>query len=294
MLKRRPIVCITTGDPSGIGPEVVSKALSKDDIKKIADYIVVGSAKTRFLSPKKSGQESIGNLEDAYNILKRGEAQVLVTAPVSKRNIIRAGVDFVGQTEHLAGLCGVKRFAMMFISKRMKITLVTRHIRLSEVTSFITSLSISTAVRLTYQTLKLLFGIANPKIGISGINPHCGEGGLIGDEELTILQPVIRRLKKRYPSICGPIPADTLFFDAYNGKYDCLICMFHDQALPAFKMLCRDIGVNLTVGLPFIRTSPDHGTGFDIAGCDKANPGSMVEAIRLAVKLWRRKERLQG
>jgi len=285
---KRPVICITMGDPRGIGPEVIEKALGKPFLKKSAAFIVIGKRMFRRIGPKKSAQSSVEYIKEALDLIRRKKADALVTGPVSKEAINRSGVKFKGHTEYLAKLSNCKKIAMMFTSDRLKVSLVTRHIAVKELTHRISSNLICDTVELTYKALKNLFGIKNPKIGISGFNPHCGEKGLFGNEERTLIKPALKRLHVKFRNIRGPIPADTLLYDTYHKRYDAAVCLYHDQGLTAFKMVSRDSGVNLTLGLPFIRTSPDHGTGFDIAGKGVANPGSMIEAIKLAIGLVKR------
>lgn len=282
----KPIICITAGDPRGIGPEVIKKALESPGLKGKAEFLVFADfPPAKKSNPVYSARAALRSINTAFNIIRQGKADALVTGPVSKEAINAIGVKFEGHTEYLAGLCGCKRFAMMFVSRKLKVSLVTRHIALSKVNTAISIKAIYDTVELTHKTLKGSFGISRPRIGVAGLNPHCGEGGQFGREEIVTIRPAIRKLRTRYSGIFGPIPADTLLYDAYNKKYDAAVCMYHDQGLAAFKMIARNEGVNVTLGLPFIRTSPDHGTGFDIAGKGQADPGSMREAIKLAIRL---------
>lgn len=298
----RPIICITTGDPRGIGPEVVKKALAASGLKKKSEFLIFTGTAVNKNNSGACAKASLEFIDQAVNLIRRGKADALVTGPISKRDINNlpgllasrqsrglAGRKFKGHTEYLAKLCGCKKFAMMFISKKLKVSLVTRHMAISEVSRAISIKSICDTVELTHDALKYWFGISNPRIGIAGLNPHCGENGLFGREESATIKPAIRRLQAKYGGISGPIPGDTLLHDVYKQKYDAAVCMYHDQGLAAFKMIARDDGVNLTLGLPFVRTSPDHGTGFDIAGKGKADPGSMREAIKLAVRLAKKR-----
>ncbi|MFH1848186.1 MAG: 4-hydroxythreonine-4-phosphate dehydrogenase PdxA [Candidatus Omnitrophota bacterium] len=282
---RKPTICITAGDPAGIGPEIIKKALADRALARSADFVFFGFEKLKGLSRKKCALASVGFIKEAVDCIKKGRAQALVTGPVSKESISEAGIRFIGQTEYLARLSGSKKAAMMFVSPRLRVGLVTRHVRLADVKRNISRDSIGDAVCLVHRALKDLFGIRRPRIGISGLNPHCGEGGLIGDEEKKVIAPAVKLLRRRLSGLRGPIPADVLLYEAYNGVFDAVVCMYHDQGLAPFKMVARNEGVNLTLGLPFIRTSPDHGTGFDIAGKGIADPGSMKEAIKLAVRL---------
>ncbi|MCX5687394.1 MAG: 4-hydroxythreonine-4-phosphate dehydrogenase PdxA [Candidatus Omnitrophica bacterium] len=271
----KPTVLITTGDPKGIGPEVTKKALQDPRIKSLANFFVIESV-------DKTGFDAIKN---AVNVLKKGKAQALVTAPVNKEAINKSGIPFSGHTEYLAKSTNTKKFAMMLCGGPLKITTVTRHVPLKNISRILTQAKIIEAVRLTDTSLKKYFGIKNPRIGVCALNPHCGEGGKIGREEQSIIIPAIKKIRRFVPKIQGPISGDVIFYMAYNGKLDAVISMYHDQGLGPLKMIAFEKGVNVTLGLPFIRTSPDHGTAYDIAGKDIANPNSMKEAIKLAITM---------
>jgi len=285
----KPKVIITTGDPSGIGPEITQKALASPKINRLADFLVIGDPKTLIKlrkSPEVCGKMSIGYLDRALAIIAKGEADCLVTAPINKANVRAAGFkDFEGHTEYLADATLTKDYAMMFVGKRMKITLVTRHIALKDVPARVTADKISVAIRLTHRYLSDHFHLKNPRIAVAGLNPHAGEGGAFGKEEINVISPSIKKASLTCGNISGPFPPDVVFTDAMQGKYDAVISMYHDQGLIPFKLLYFRDGVNMTLGLPFVRTSPDHGTAFDIAGKGVADPSSMIEAIRLAVRL---------
>ena len=192
---------------------------------------------------------------------------------------------FKGHTEYLAVNTGTKDFAMMFVGRRLKVALVTRHIALSKVSESLSVEAVYKTIMLTHKFLKRYFRIKNPRIGVSALNPHAGENGAFGKEEGDIIIPAIRKASREVGGVSGPAGPDVIFHDALKQKYDCVVSMYHDQALAPFKMLYFTSGVNLTIGLPFIRTSPDHGTAFNIAGEGVANPTSMIEAIRLAAHL---------
>ncbi len=280
----KPRVIITMGDPSGIGPEVVLKALASPEVKGLADFFVIGetSAKTGAAA----GFASIEYIDKAIELLKAGKADALVTGPVNKASIKKAGFkNFQGHTEYLADKFKVKNFAMMFVGKSLKVTLATRHIPLKNVPRILNSSGIYNAISLTHKSLKEFFGISSPRIAVCGLNPHAGEAGAFGDEEKRIISPAIKKAAASMKNIIGPVSADAAFHDAINKKYDAVIAMYHDQGLAPFKALYFTSGVNLTLGLPFVRTSPDHGTAFDIAGKGVADPSSMIAAIKLAVIL---------
>ena len=281
----KPNICITIGDPAGIGPEVIKKALKEPSLKNVANFLVIGEGVTGKIDRRTCARASVKFIDTAFGLIKSGRADAIVTGPVNKDGINKAGVKFQGHTEYLAKLSGSKKIVMMFVSDTLKVSLVTRHTALRNVSGLLSVGLVYDTVELTYRSLKDRFGIKNPSVGVAGLNPHCGEGGLFGKEEGLIIAPAIKKLQKKFKGIVGPVPADALLHDAYHGKFDAAVCMYHDQGLPAFKMIARDRGVNLTLGLPFIRTSVDHGTGFDIAGKGIADPGSMIEAIKLAIKL---------
>lgn len=302
------------GDPSGIGPEVTVKAMASLRNCRLADFFVVGDrlvierikrrlgirSKLPVVDvanvPHKSfsygrrsascGRASMQYIDTALWLIKAGAAKGLVTAPVNKAAIHDAGYrDFTGHTEYLAKKSGTKDFAMMFVGGDFKITLVTRHVALKDVPKALTAKKISTAIALTDRALKQWFNIRHPRIGVAGLNPHAGEGGLFGNEEEKAVIPAMRSLGRRVKGLSGPIPPDAIFYQLLRKKFDAVVAMYHDQALIPFKTLYFDSGVNLTLGLPFVRTSPDHGTAFDIAGSMKADPTSMIEAMKLAARL---------
>lgn len=302
------------GDPSGIGPEIIVKALSDKRISRLANITVIGDYFTIEKSKKDLGskpefslldlsnvpqnnfsygqhQPSFGRaaveyIDRAVTMLKRREADALVTAPINKASVRSAGFnDFEGHTEYLAAKTDTKEFAMMFVGKKLKIALVTRHIALKDVSCSISTDSVHKTIMLTTNYLRKYFKIKDPKIGVAGLNPHAGDNGLFGDEETKVIIPGIKLSLGDIKNIYGPISPDTIFYEALRGKFDAVIAMYHDQGLTPFKMLYFRDGVNLTLGLPFIRTSPDHGTAFDIAGKGIADPASMKEAILLACRL---------
>lgn len=323
----KPVVGITMGDPSGIGPEIILKALARPRLRSICRPVVFGSpeildrccpereprpifeivnnpaaasfdkekicvvevgAPARVDAGRKSaasGKAALACLDMAARSALRGEVDAIVTAPVNKSAIRLAGIhDFVGQTEYLAQLSNTRTFAMMFYSDRLKVVLVTTHLPISKVAGSITTQKILRVASLANEALKKL-GYTLPRIGIAGLNPHAGEDTAFGDEDEKIVAPAVRLARKQVMNVDGPIPADTLFRAAYSGQYDLVVAMYHDQALAPFKMVAFDKGVNLTLGLPYVRASVDHGTAFDIAGKGTASERSLVEAIKLAIRL---------
>lgn len=280
------------GDPSGIGPEVALKALASPKVKGLADFLLIGDAEKKSfrygrIDPA-CGRAAIQYIDRAVELIKKGEADALVTGPVNKSAIRASGIaNFEGHTEYLAGAARVRDFAMMFVGKSLKITLVTRHIALKDVARSVSAEKIYRVIALTHKYLFEYFGIKRPRIGVAGLNPHAGEGGSFGREEEDIIKPAIRKASGKFGHITGPFPPDVVFYDALNKRFDAVVAMYHDQALIPFKMLHFKDGVNVTLGLPFVRTSPDHGTAFDIAGKGVADPASMIEAIALACRLSR-------
>lgn len=221
-----------------------------------------------------------------------GELDALVTGPVNKESIIRSGLKFVGQTEYLSDRAGTQRTVMMLLghddrSRWMRVALATNHLPLKSVAEELTEDKVFRAIELSQQAC-LLLGIEAPKIGVCGLNPHAGEGGKMGTEELTIVSPAVEKARANGIQVLGPLPADTLFYQAYSGRFDAIVAMYHDQGLAPLKMIAFDTGVNWTLGLPFVRTSPDHGTAYDIAGKGLASPMSMLKAIGMATQLARR------
>lgn len=285
-MKNKPTICITMGDPSGIGPEVTLKSLKSPQVKNSATFIIIGD--NRYRKPDVDcGKASFEYLETAVDFLKKKKADALVTAPVNKEMINKAGIKFIGHTEYLAEKFKVKKFAMMLVGGGLRVTLVTRHLALKEAICSLNKKEIVKAIELTAEGLKKYFKIKTPKIVVCGLNPHCGEGGILGKEEENIILPAVKTIRRKIKGIIGPMAADSAFRKAYEGKFDAVICMYHDQGLIPLKMLAQFEGVNITLGLPFIRTSPTHGTAYDIAAKNKADHRSMLEAIKLAIKMCR-------
>ena len=206
----------------------------------------------------------------------------MITAPICKEGFHRAGIDVPGHTELLAQLTGTEKFGMMLIGGGLRVMLVTRHIPVSRVSATLTRKNIREAIELTGQALKL-FGLENGRVGVCGLNPHAGDGGVIGREEIELINPAVRAARRKGIEVSNAVPADTIFHQALQGEYDAVVAMYHDQGLAPLKMIGFDEGVNVTLGLPIIRTSPDHGTAFGIAGKNRASEKSMKCAIGLAV-----------
>ncbi len=290
-MKRKPLIGITMGDPRGIGPEIIEKALGSPQIKNKAEYMVFGDAcyfdfqNAKNLTPKECGELSGFYIEQAAQAALAGDIDAIVTAPISKEHLHQAGYPYPGHTEFFAQLSKTKKFRMMMAGPSLKVVLVTIHEALKNVPTLLTSEKIFTTIQLTQEALQNWFGISKPKIAVAGLNPHAGEAGLFGDEETKIILPAILKAKKNKIHVTGPLAADTVFNQAVRGDYDAVVVMYHDQGLIPLKLLHFDDGVNVTLGLPFVRTSPDHGTAFDIAGKGIATPSSMIAAIELSIKL---------
>jgi 4-hydroxythreonine-4-phosphate dehydrogenase len=282
-------VGITCGDPAGIGPEVVHGALASDGLPRDIECIVIGA--TNSFSPGEptlaSARHAIHALEEAVAMAKSGELQAVVTGPVSKKILHNAGFVFPGQTEFFAQRCGVSDFAMCLTGGRITVALVTAHVPLANVAGLLKPSEIVRVGRLLCSFL-IARGKLSPRIAVAGLNPHAGENGDLGREEIEIIAPAVHSLALSLAGVAtvsGPHPPDTLFHRVIEGDFDAVLCMYHDQGLIPLKLLAFHEGVNVTLGLPFPRTSPDHGTAFDIAGKGLASPASMLAAVRLAREL---------
>jgi 4-hydroxythreonine-4-phosphate dehydrogenase len=236
-----------------------------------------------------AARAAVAWLKDAAERCLRREVDALVTAPVNKEAIIRSGQPFVGQTEFLSAMAGIDRPVMMLLGaddrgRWLRVALATTHLPIKDVAAQLTIEKVERAIELAAQACRDL-GLPRARIGVCGLNPHAGEGGEFGDEEQRIITPAVESVRQRHRDVHGPFAADTLFYHAYRGDYDAVVAMYHDQGLAPLKMVAFENGINWTLGLPFIRTSPDHGTAYDIAGQGKADPSSMRAAIRLAKQL---------
>ncbi|HEY4185888.1 MAG TPA: 4-hydroxythreonine-4-phosphate dehydrogenase PdxA [Polyangia bacterium] len=321
----RPVIGISLGDPAGIGPEIVLRALAARPelrVKVYGDPSVLAATASRLrlppLPPERlravpsrapqeiapgrpnlvTAQAQLEALETATDDALAGELAALCTAPISKDWIARAGFAFPGHTEYLAHRARTDDFAMMLAGPHLRVVLATTHIALADVARRLTAGDIARAAVLAARTLVSDFGIGRARIAVAGLNPHAGEAGRFGDEERRLVAPGIQaaRMKlgrERLPAdVAGPFPPDAVFRQAADGKFDAVVALYHDQGLIPMKLLDFDEGVNVTLGLPFIRTSPDHGTAYDIAGSGRANPGSFLSALDLANRLSRRTQEL--
>lgn len=311
-------IALTIGEPAGIGPELAGMAW--EALRGEVPFFLIGdpahlpegtdwveiaapdeaSARGtalpvlphRFDGPRTPGRPQpaqakgvVAVIERAVTLAASGKAGGVCTLPIHKQALQEgAGFGFPGHTEFLAHLCDTSDVVMMLAGPQLRVVPVTIHIPLSEVKLALTPELLETRIRITHRALVTQFGIAQPRLAVAGLNPHAGEGGRMGREEIDVIAPVMDRLRSEGMRIAGPLSADTMFHAAARNSYDAAICMYHDQALIPIKTLDFDRGVNVTLGLPIIRTSPDHGTAFDIAGTGRANPTSTIEALRMA---WR-------
>ncbi|HEX6410188.1 MAG TPA: 4-hydroxythreonine-4-phosphate dehydrogenase PdxA [Sphingomicrobium sp.] len=317
----RPLA-VSLGDPAGIGPEVVAKCWDGRTAFGLPPFVAIGDPRSIARvwdgpleliddprqadaafdyalpviqipaadgdvpgHPTMAGAHcSLDSLEIAVGLARSGSAAAVVTGPVSKEQLYTIGFSHPGQTEFVAERCGVSRgnVAMMLAGPTLRTVPVTTHLPLAEVPSHLSAALIEARGRTTLRGLQRNFGVAEPIIAVSGLNPHAGEGGMLGREEVDMIQPAIAALRAEGWRVTGPHPADTMFNAAARARYDAALCMYHDQALIPLKALHFEDGVNITLGLPIIRTAPDHGTAFDIAGQDRADPRPMASAIQMA------------
>ena len=325
----RPTIAITLGDPAGIGPEVIVKALADPILRHRARYIIYGMNEllhyaadlaeydvfwwrdqfngrlrsyphdvvvvdydhfsmlgSAIRSPSKMGGEaSMRFCVDAIDAANRKLVDAVVTAPIAKESWKLAGFNYPGHTELFAQRTGARRYAMMFAGGPLKVVLATVHIPLMGLWGKLNIGAVFQPIELVHQAMVEWFDVKKPRIAVCGVNPHASENGQFGDEEERIISPAIFMAKEQGINVSGPYPPDTIFLKARDGQFDAVVAMYHDQGLIPVKLLAFDRAVNVTLGLPIIRTSPDHGTAFDIVGRNRANPGSMRAAIELAIDL---------
>ncbi len=335
-ISEQPVIGITMGDPAGIGPEIIVKALADPNIRRAAKFIIFGmneqlcyaadaaeiepywgrhqhekisreypykvvvadydeySVPSWVKSPSKAaGEASLRFCLDAVEAARAGLIDAVVTAPISKTSWKLAGAEWPGHTEMLAARCKSKRKVMMFVAGPLKVALATIHEALFEVRHKFTIGCVFEPIDLLNDALKEYFGLDNPRIGVAALNPHAGEEGQFGDEEQRIITPAILLAQNQGINCLGPYPADTLFLRAVRGEFDGVVAMYHDQGMIPVKLLNFDKAVNITIGIPIIRTSPAHGTAFDITGRNVAEPAGMKSAITTAIKMAKTKKNLE-
>jgi 4-hydroxythreonine-4-phosphate dehydrogenase len=331
-----PRIAITMGDPAGIGPEIIAKALLTPDIYEVCRPLVLGDMGcleiasrgigTISIQPISNPSEAAGRqglievipLSDLKDSVRPGrptrdggtamveyvvkavelaagqQVSAMVTCPISKELMHQAGYEFEGHTDLLAHLTGTKDYVMMLAGDKLKVSLVTIHCALAEVPRRLSEALIVKTIGITYRSLERDFGIDKPRIAVAALNPHAGESGLFGNEDKKIVGPAVKAARDSGLPVEGPFPADTVFYHASTGRYDAVVAMYHDQGLIALKLLHFSEAVNISVGLPIIRTSVDHGTAYDIAGKGVADPSSLIAAIKMAAKIVDARRRAQG
>jgi 4-hydroxythreonine-4-phosphate dehydrogenase len=321
---KRPRIAVTMGDPAGVGPEIVVQALRFPEVVSVCRPVVYGDAgilrraaavlgqavevaedgepgpgrivvrPLSSLSPdevpfgriSEAGSRAMADyIREAARDALAGRADGVVTCPITKEGLKMAGVPFPGHTEFLADLCGGADVVMMLAGDRLRVALVTIHVALRKALELLSLPVIVRTIRITHDFFRKYMGTDAPRIAVAGVNPHAGEGGLFGDEEETMVAPAVAACRKEGIDASGPYPPDTLFFRAYRGEFDVVVAMTHDQGLIPLKLVHFEDGVNVTMGLPVIRTSVDHGTAYDIAGKGVASPRSLLAAIRLAAAM---------
>lgn len=329
MATSRPLLAITMGDPAGIGPEVIAKALDRSEVWEICRPLVVGDARwmrkavrivgaslpvrplqvlteagmgefldvldlanvdadclARGRIGAEAGYAAYEYIQQAVRLALEGTVAAVVTAPINKEALHAAGLQYAGHTEILADLCGARGVAMMLVADRLRVSHVSTHVSLRRALERVTVERILQVLGLT-QTALTRMGLDNPHIAVSGLNPHAGESGLFGSEEQEIITPAVQSAQAEGLKVTGPLPPDSVFLRASQGEFDAVIAMYHDQGHIPVKLLGFYEGVNVTLGLPIVRTSVDHGTAFDIAGTGRADERSLVAALRLAAQMVR-------
>jgi 4-hydroxythreonine-4-phosphate dehydrogenase len=286
----KPRIAITMGDPAGVGPEIAQKAASDPRVREVCEPVLYGPPpdaqfEPGVLSPT-AGRAAYEAICSAVRDAQAGLVHGIATAPVNKLAFARAGLPWKGHTDLLGHLTDSARVAMMFWSEPLKVILASVHVPLADVSRILTRALLDAVIDLAACELPQ-FGLANPRLALAGLNPHAGEEGLIGTEERRVLRPAVEAARARGVAIEGPFPADTIFVRASRGEFDAVIACYHDQGLIPVKLLTFGQAVNVTLGLPIIRTSVDHGTAFDIAGQGVADPSSMIAATLLAARLAR-------
>lgn len=328
MEENKPLVAITMGDPAGIGPEIIVKALLRPEVEELCRPVVLGdraameqatdllaphlkidithnisSCRTTqgaisllplsdlgpqdriYGKPTAAGGDAVFRyITEAANLCLAGTAAAMATAPINKEVMNSAGHHYPGHTELLAELTGSAGYVMMLAGSKLRVTLVTIHEALANVPRLVTFDKVLATIRTTYKDVAAYF-VRNPRLAVLALNPHCGEGGMFGNEDQEVIKPAVEAARAEGIDATGPLSADTLFHQAVQGKFDAVVCMYHDQGLIPLKLLHFDDGVNVTLGLPIIRTSVDHGTAYDLAGTGTASAESMVAAIKMAAQM---------
>ena len=283
----KPRIAITAGDPAGIGPEIAAKAAADSRVLAVCEPVIYGPGAAERFSPgilsAEAGRAGYDAICEAVRDARSGTVAGIATAPVNKLAFSAAGLPWKGHTDLLAHLTGSPRVAMMFWSAPLKVVLATVHVPLADVPRLITPDLLEGIIDLTATELPR-FGVPSPRLALAGLNPHAGDGGLLGDEDDRVLTPAVDAAHRRGVDIRGPFPGDTVFVRASRGEFDAVIACYHDQGLIPVKLLAFGESVNVTLGLPIVRTSVDHGTAFDIAGRGVADPSSMIAATLLAAR----------
>jgi len=286
----KPRIAITVGDPSGIGPEVAAQAAADLRVRAACEPVLFAPPESSRFTPgvlsAEAGRAAYDVIVRAVDAAKEDEVQAIATAPINKEAFRLAGLEWSGHTDLLAHLTGAPHVAMMFHSDALRVVLATVHIALADVPKALTQTVMERTIALTARELPRFDKIV-PRIAVAGLNPHAGEHGLFGREELDVIAPAIEACRARGVDVSGPFPADTVFVRAQRGEFDVVVACYHDQGLIPVKLLAFGKAVNVTLGLPIIRTSVDHGTAFDIAGQGVADPESMIAAVLLAARLAR-------
>ena len=283
-----PRIAITQGDPSGIGPEISAKAAADPRVLATCQPVLYGPPATAVYEPGRlsaeAGHAAFEAIRRAVQDAQAGVVAAISTAPINKEALALAGFKWRGHTEMLADLTGARRVAMMFHAERLRVVLATIHVPIADVPRLLTRDLLEDVIELTAHALPR-FGFARPRLALAGLNPHAGEHGVIGCEDHAVLDPAVRASRDGGIDIFGPLPADTVFVRALRGEFDAVIACYHDQGLIPVKLVAFGQAVNVTLGLPIVRTSVGHGTAFDIAGKGIADPESMIQAVLLATRL---------
>jgi len=281
-------VAITEGDPAGIGPEIARRAAADARVTAVCEPVLYGEPTSARFAPgvlsAEAGRAAYDAVVRATSDAQLGDVHAVATAPINKEALRLAGLPWNGHTDLLAHLTGAPRVAMLFYSEPLKVVLATVHVALSAVPRTLTQASLEGTIELTARELPR-FGVSVPRIAVAGLNPHAGEHGLFGTEDAAVIEPAVASCRARGVNVSGPLPGDSVFVRAHRGEFDVVIACYHDQGLIPIKLLAFGQAVNVTLGLPIVRTSVDHGTAFDIAGRGTASPESMIAAVLLAAKL---------